>query len=133
MLRNRRSILKSLLLGLFFAALVTLAAMLLIAAALIYLRFSEALLTVLNQIVKLSAVALGCTVAVPRGGERGLITGVVIALGYSAMGYALYVLLGGGSFTTGGMLGEMLLCAAVGAVTGAIRANLQPISQRSRA
>ena len=38
----------------------------------------------------------------------------------------LMVLLGGGSFSVGGMLGEMLLGGAVGALTGAVRANLHP-------
>ena len=42
----------------------------------------------------------------------------------------MYVLLGGGSFAVGNMLGEMLLGSAVGAVTGAVRANLSP--RRSR-
>ena len=36
------------------------------------------------------------------------------------------LLLGGGSFSAGGMLGEMLLGGAVGALTGAVRANLHP-------
>ena len=124
--RNRRSIAKSLLLGFLFSVFVTLTAMLIIAAALVYLRFSDHLLTVLNQLLKLVAVVLGVCVAVPRGGDRGLVTGVVIALFYSAAGYAMYLALGGGSFAVGNMLGEMLVGAAAGAVTGAVRANLSP-------
>ena len=128
--RNRRNIATSLLLGFLFAAFVTLVAMLLIAAALVYLRFSDRLLTMLNQLLKLLAVVLGVCVAVPRGGDRGLITGVVIALFYSVAGYGMYLALGGGSFAVGNMLGEMLLGSAAGAVTGAVRANL---SARRRA
>lgn len=124
MSRNRGSIAASLALGFLFSAFVTVAAMLLIAAALVYLRFDDKTLTILNQILKLLAVVLGVCVAVPRGGERGLITGVVIALAYSAAGYGLYLLLGGGSFAAGNMLGEMLTGSAAGAVTGAVRANL---------
>ena len=124
--RNRRSIVKSLLLGFLFSVFVTLAAMLIIAAALVALRFSDRTLTVLNQLLKLAAVVLGVCVAVPRGGDRGLVTGVVIALFYSAAGYAMYLALGGGSFAVGNMLGEMLLGSAAGAVTGAVRANLSP-------
>ena len=124
--RNRRSIAASLLLGFLFAVFVTLIAMLIIAAALVYLRFSDRTLTMLNQLLKLAAVVLGVCVAVPRGGDRGLVTGVVIALFYSASGYGMYLVLGGGSFAVGNMLGEMLLGAAAGAVTGAVRANLSP-------
>ena len=126
MAKTRRSILKRLLLGLLTAILVTLVGMLLLAAALIYLKMDDGLLTVLNQLVKALAIILGVCAAVERGGNRGLATGVEIALIYAASGYAMYLLLGGGSFSAGGMLGEMLLGGAVGALTGAVRANLHP-------
>ena len=128
--KTRKRTLLSLLKGLLIAVALTLACMLLMAAALVALQMSDRLLTVLNQIVKLLAIAVGTCVAVPRGGSRGLLTGVEIALVYMALGYAMYVLLGGGSFAVGNMLGEMLLGSAVGAVTGAVRANLSP--RRSR-
>ena len=128
--RTRKSAALALLKGLLIAVALTLACMLLMAAALVALQMSDRLLTVLNQIVKLLAIAVGTCVAVPRGGSRGLLTGVEIALVYMALGYAMYVLLGGGSFAVGNMLGEMLLGSAVGAVTGAVRANRSP--RRSR-
>ena len=132
MVRNRRSILKSLALGLFTAVFVTLVAMLLLAAALVYLRFGDRLLTVLNQLLKLVSIVLGVCVAVPRGSERGLATGVLVALIYTVLGYILYLLLGGGSFAVGNMLGEMMLGSASGAVTGAVRANLSPRGRAKR-
>ncbi|MDY5219228.1 MAG: TIGR04086 family membrane protein [Eubacteriales bacterium] len=131
--RTRKSAALALLKGLLIAVALTLACMLLMAAALVALQMSDRLLTVLNQIVKLLAIAVGTCVAVPRGGSRGLLTGVEIALVYMALGYAMYVLLGGGSFAVGNMLGEMLLGSAVGAVTGAVRANLSPRRSRIRA
>ena len=131
--RTRKSAALALLKGLLIAVALTLACMLLMAAALVALQMSDRLLTVLNQIVKLLAIAVGTCVAVPRGGSRGLLTGVEIALLYMALGYAMYVLLGGGSFAVGNMLGEMLLGSAVGAVTGAVRANLSPRRSRIKA
>ena len=131
--KTRKSTLLALLRGLLIAVALTLACMLIMAAALVYLQMSDRLLTVLNQLVKLLAIALGTCAAVPRGGSRGLLTGVEIALVYMALGYAMYVLLGGGSFGVGNMLGEMLLGSAVGAVTGAVRANLSPRRSRIRA
>ena len=128
--RTRKSAALALLKGLLIAVALTLACMLLMAAALVALQMSDRLLTVLNQIVKLLAIAVGTCVAVPRGGSRGLLTGVEIALVYMALGYAMYVLLGGGSFAVGNMLGEMLLGSAAGAVTGAVRANLSPRRNR---
>ena len=131
--RTRKSAALALLKGLLIAVALTLACMLLMASALVALQMSDRMLTVLNQIVKLLAIAVGTCVAVPRGGSRGLLTGVEIALVYMALGYAMYVLLGGGSFAVGNMLGEMLLGSAVGAVTGAVRANLSPRRSRIRA
>ena len=131
--KTRKSTLLALLRGLLIAVALTLACMLIMAAALVYLQMSDRLLTVLNQLVKLLAIALGTCAAVPRGGSRGLLTGVEIALVYMALGYAMYVLLGGGSFAVGNMLGEMLLGSAVGAVTGAVRANLSPRRSRIKA
>ena len=131
--RTRKGAALALLKGLLIAILLTLVCMLAMAAALVYLQMSDHLLTALNQIVKLLSIALGVCAAVPRGGERGLATGVEIALMYMALGYGMYVLLGGGSFAAGNMLGEMLLGSAVGAVTGAVRANLRPHSRRRAA
>ena len=131
--KTRKSTLLALLRGLLIAVALTLACMLIMAAALVYLQMSDRLLTVLNQLVKLLAIALGTCAAVPRGGSRGLLTGVEIALVYMALGFAMYVLLGGGSFAVGNMLGEMLLGSAVGAVTGAVRANLSPRRSRIKA
>ena len=62
----------------------------------------------------------------------GLVSGAVLGLGYMALGYTMYVALGGGSFAAGNMLGEMLLGSAVGAVTGAVRANMHPRRSRIR-
>ena len=122
--RSRRSILKSITLGLLSATAFTLTAMLLLAGALLLFRFSDRLLNILNQIVKLLAVVLGVCAAVPRGSQRGFATGLLVALAYMAIGYALYALLGGARFSAADMLGEMLLGAAAGGVTGTIRANM---------
>lgn len=122
--RNRKHILKSLLLGLLAAAGFTIAAMLILAGALLLLQFSDGLLRLLNQVIKLIAILLGVCTAVPRGSQRGLATGVVLALAYVCAGYGMYVALGGAQFDVVDMLGEMLLGCTVGAVTGCIRANL---------
>lgn len=128
---KRKTTLKALFAGLITAVLFTLAAMLLIAAALVWLRFSDGLIIWLNQAVKLLAILLGAIIAVPRGGRNGLATGVLIALAYMVIGYVLYTLLGGAAFSFTSFLGELLLGAAVGAVTGSVRANLNPRSKRS--
>lgn len=132
MTRTRKSTLKSLLSGLLAAILFTLLAMLALSAALVTLKISDSTLRLLNQLVKLAAILLGTCLAVPRGGEKGLVTGTVLAMLYIILGYAGYLSLGGGSFSFGCMLGELLLGSAAGAVTGAVRANLNPRRRRAR-
>ena len=46
---------------------------------------------------------------------------------YALAGYCLCLVLGGGAFDLGQMLGEMLLCAAVGAATGVACSNLRAL------
>lgn len=124
--RKRSSIAKSLLLGLLTAIVFTLLAMLALSAALMFLHIQDGLLSTLNQIIKLLSIALGVCLAVPRGSQRGFASGLLIAFSYIVIGYALYVALGGADFSFTAMLGELLVGGAVGAVTGAIRANLYP-------
>lgn len=126
MARNRKSIIKSLVKGLAVSILFTLLCMVVFAVVLVYLRLPDSLITTLNQIIKIAAVILGVCAAVPRGGEKGLVTGTVLALAYSVLGYILYLSLGGGVFSVRCMLGEMLLTWAAGAVTGSVRANMAP-------
>ena len=130
---SRKSILISILRGLLLAVAFTLLGMLLIAALAVFVHISDGLLTALNQILKISAIVLGVRSAVGRGGSRGFVTGAVLALLYTILGYALYVGLGGGAHSTVQMLGEILLGATIGGIVGAILANLSPKPRRRRA
>lgn len=129
---SRTAALSSLLKGLLAAIAITLIGMLLIAAVALFARPSDGLLTALNQILKFLAILIGTRAAVGRGGSRGFVTGAALALIYMTLGYALYATLGGGAHSTGLMLGEMLLGAAVGGFIGALFANLRPKSRRAR-
>lgn len=130
MAMSRKSVLISIFRGILLAAAVTLLGMAAIAALTLFARLSDGALTLLNQLLKAAAIAVGTLAAVGRGGSRGFVTGVVVALIYMAAGYGLYVALGGGRFSAMQMLGEMLLGATLGAVVGAILANLSPKPRR---
>lgn len=117
---------KRLLIGLAIAIAFTIAAMLILAVALITLDAEDKTISIINQFVKIAAILLGTIFAVPRGGERGLASGVFIAVVYTVLGHICYLALGGASFSLTGMLGEILIGTAVGAVCGAVRANLNP-------
>ena len=129
---KRTAVVKSIAAGLISAILVTLAGMLLMAGLMMVVSVGDRWLMILNQLLKIGSVILGTCIAVPRGGQRGLATGTAVALLYACIGYGMYAALGGAGFTIGGMLGEILICAAAGAVTGTIRANMQPNRRRKK-
>jgi len=104
----------------------TLAGMLALSGAIILTGMGDPVIRILNQVMKAAAVAAGTFMAVGRAGQRGLVTGAAIGTVYSVAGYVLYILLGGGDFRITGLLGEMLLCIAAGAASGAIFANMRP-------
>ena len=119
--------------GLLAAVAATLAGMLLLAAAVIYLDVTDGALAALNQLLKLFSVVLGARLAVGVGGERGFVTGAAVGLLYMALGYVLYWQLGGALFSAAAMLLEMLAGFAVGAAAGAVFANLRPRARRAKA
>ena len=111
--------------GLIAAVLVTLLGMLLMAAAVIFIGMGDGAIRILNQFLKIIAVFLGTFLAVGRGGERGLVTGAGLGALYAAAGYVLYICLGENPFDIVALMGEMTICAAAGAVTGVICANMK--------
>ena len=132
MTKSRGQVLASIVKGLLFAIALTLLLMAALAALAVWLRISDGLLTALNQVLKLSAILLGTAVAVGRGGQRGFLTGLTLAMLYMALGYACYVALGGNAFDVTQMLGEILIGGTVGAIVGAVLSNL-PTGRRRRA
>ena len=130
--RTRLKSVASLAKGLAAAVALTLIGMAGIAAA-VYLRATDGAIHALNQLLKCAAILLGVRVCVGRGGQRGFLTGMTLAMLYMALGYAMSVGLGGSAFQTAGMLGEILIGAALGAVAGAVLANLPARRRRPRA
>ena len=129
----RTQALGAILRGILAAAAATLAGMLALAAAVIWLDVSDGVLTALNQALKLLSVALGARLAVGVGGERGFVTGAAVGLLYMALGYVVYWRLGGALFSAAAMLLEMLVGCLVGAAAGAVCANLHPRARRAKA
>lgn len=130
MAKSRVQVLAGLAKGLLAAIALTLVLMAAVTAAAVFLNVSDGLLTALNQLMKLAAILLGVRLAVGRGGERGFLTGMALAMLYMILGYLGYTLLGGGAFSTADMLGEILIGAAIGAAAGAVLANLPARGRR---
>ncbi len=127
---HRKDTALALLRGLLTAVGATLVGMAIIAALALLARVSDGLIMGLNQALKLTAIALGTLAAVGRGGQRGFVTGMALAILYMALGYGLYAALGGNAFVVQEMLGEILIGAAAGAIAGAVLANMRPARRR---
>lgn len=130
--KNRMETVLSLAKGLMAAIALTLVGMAGIAALAVYAQASDGLIHGLNQALKALAILLGAMTAVGRGGQRGFFTGMTVAILYMVLGYALAVGLGGNAFAVPGMLGEILIGAALGGVFGAVLANW-PVRRRTMA
>ena len=130
--KRRGKVIGSILKGLLCAVTLTLLLMVGVASLALGVRISDGTLTALNQVMKLLSILLGVTVAVGRGGQRGFLTGMTVAMLYMILGYGCYVALGGNAFIVTQMLGEILIGAALGAIAGAVLSNL-PAGRRNRA
>ena len=118
--------------GVLTATLVTLGEMLLLAGAVTAIGIGDNTLFVLNQTAKILSIFAGAYAAVGAGGERGFITGAAVGILYMVLGYGLYYSLNGGVSSVAVMLGEMLLGMTLGALSGAVTANLRPGKRRRK-
>ena len=128
-MKKRKANIAAIAKGFFAAALITLLLMAVLTVIVWKVDVDDAMLVLVNQLLKIAAVALGTYVAVGRGGQAGFLTGAAVGTLYIALGYALYAALGG-PVSVSSILGEWMTGAAAGALTGAIAANLPARSRR---
>lgn len=98
----------------------TLACVLLFALLLQWLRPDDAVIRVVNQLIKLAAIFIGCWVMLRRGGEGGLLWGALLGLCYMAIGVGLYALLSGQQLPFTAYLSDIAMGVAGGGIAGAI-------------
>ena len=112
--RSRRSRAPRLLRGLLAAVGVTLACVLLFALLMQWLRPSDTVVRVVNQLIK------GVWVMSGRGSDRGLMWGALLGLIYMALGVGLYALLSGQQLPFTAYLSDLAMGVAGGGIAGAI-------------
>ena len=119
--------------GVCVAAGTTLLCMVLLALAVVFLRVSDNALFLLNQLSKVASIFMGAYFAVGPGGQRGFVTGAAVGFVYMVLGYGIYWAFHGSVSAPLVMLGEMLLGAVLGALSGAVVANLRLRKRRKTA
>ncbi len=123
--RRQQSLWGQLLRGLLASIGVTLVCVLLFALLMQWLRPSDNVIRVVNQLIKLGAIFAGVWVMVGCGGERGLAYGALLGLCYMALGVGLYALLSGQQLPFTAYLSDIAMGIAGGGICGALVQNVR--------
>lgn len=118
--RRRQTLLAKLVRGVLGAVGVTLACILLFAFMMQWLKPSDGVIRIVNQLIKLAAIFVGVRLAVGKGGERGLLTGALVGFVYMLLGVALYALLSGQQLPLTSYLSDIAMGIAGGGIAGAL-------------
>lgn len=112
--------------GLGISVLTTLVGVAVFSLLMQWLRPSDGAIRVFNQLLKLCSIALGTLCAVGRGGEKGLMRGAAVGLGYMGIGVALYAILSGQQAPLTSYLADLAMGIAGGGIMGMILSNISP-------
>lgn len=123
--RNRKTVWGQLLRGLLTAVGVTLVCVLLFALLMQWLKPSDQVIRIVNQLIKLGSIFAGVYAAVGRGGENGLLLGAGVGLSYMLLGVLLYALLSGQKLPWTAYLSDIAMGVAGGGIAGAIAAGMR--------
>ena len=110
--------------GLLTAVGVTVAGVAIFALLMQWLRPTEGVVRVINQVMKLVSIGAGVWVAVGRGCEGGLLRGALVGLLYMAVGVGMYALLSGQGAPLSAYLADLAMGVAGGGIVGMILSNL---------
>ena len=110
--------------GLGVSILTTLVGVALFSLLMQWVKPSDGVIRVFNQVLKLLSIALGVWSAVGRGGEKGLMRGAAVGLGYMALGVALYAILSGQQAAFSSYLADLAMGVAGGGIVGMILSNI---------
>ena len=110
--------------GLGVSLLVTLIGVALFSLLMQWLRPSDGVIRVFNQLLKLLSITLGNWAAVGRGGEKGLLRGAAVGLLYMGLGVATYALLSGQQAAFSSYLADLAMGIAGGGIVGMILSNI---------
>ena len=110
--------------GLGVSILTTLVGVALFSLLMQWVKPSDGAIRVLNQVLKLLSIALGVWSAVGRGGEKGLMRGAAVGLGYMGLGVALYAILSGQQAAFSSYLADLAMGVAGGGIVGMILSNI---------
>ena len=111
--------------GLLTAIGVTLLCVLVFALLMQWLKPSDQVIRIVNQLIKLGSIFAGVYAAVGRSGDNGLLIGAGVGLAYMLLGVLLYALLSGQQLPFTAYLSDIAMGVAGGGIAGAIVAGMK--------
>jgi len=122
--RHQSGLWAGLLKGLVTAIGVTLACVLLFALLMQWLKPSDNVIRVVNQLIKLGAIFAGVRV-MAGSGSGGLLNGALLGLCYMALGVGIYALLSGQHLPFSAYLSDIAMGVAGGGICGALTQSMR--------
>ncbi len=120
------AIAKSVAKGTSVAAGVSIAAIVLLALGLKVFNVPEEYITIINQVLKAASIVIGTIFGVGAGGQMGYVKGAAIGGSYMALGLGASMILSAAWLTPLSIVADLALGGAVGAIGGAVTANMSP-------
>ena len=106
------------------AVLISVGFILIFAVALKFVDFSDIIIKIINQIIKIFSIFFGCFVMLKRDKSKGLIKGILLGLMYSLIAFVVFSILNSGfSFGLSNLL-DLLFSAVFGSICGVFCANI---------
>ena len=112
--------------GLGAALLVTIAGVAIFSLLMQWIRPSDSVVRIFNQVLKLVSIGVGVFIAVGCGQEGGLLKGAGVGLVYMVLGVAAYALLSGQQAPATAFLADLGMGVAGGGIIGMILSNISP-------
>lgn len=110
--------------GLGVSLLVTVAGVAVFALLMQWIRPTDGMVRLVNQVLKLASVGAGVYVAVGRGCEGGLLRGAAVGLMYMAIGVGAYALLSHQTASASAYAADLAMGVAGGGIIGMLLSNL---------
>ena len=109
--------------GVIVALLFSIVAVLIFAAIISAFNLSSGVIKPVNVLIKIVSVSVGVFIAVR--GDKGLLKGALLGVIITVLALTLFSIIGGESAFTSSIIWELLLGAAIGAISGIFSVNLK--------
>lgn len=125
-------VVRQLALGVCAAMAVAIGGILLLALLLNYVLLGDNTIVSLNQLIKALCVFVGTWIAVKPGGTQGLLKGAAVGGIFMLLGWMSLLIMQADVLLPGAMMRDILLGTVIGALSGALMANLPPVMKVPR-